>query len=171
MESKIIQVFVVVASKIWWRRNNLVFKGVFAHPKVIAQDARSILDMLNEEASNQGCSSNKICTSADVWQAPPSNWLKMNWDSAVDNARGIIGVGVAVRDSTGKIIATMRTKKHLFPDPLLAEAFGALKIVQFGLELGLTQVIIEGDSLQVINNLRGDKEDYNSASMFVCEAK
>ncbi|XP_041017915.1 uncharacterized protein LOC121260135 [Juglans microcarpa x Juglans regia] len=168
MESKIIQEFAMVASKIWWRRNNLVFKCVFAHPKVIVQKARSILDVLNEEL---GCSSSKVCTSAKVWQAPPSNWLKTNWDSAIDKARGIIGVGVVVRDSTGKIIATMRTKKHLFPDPLLAESFGALKIVQFGLKLGLTKVIIEGDSLQVINSLRRDKEGCNSATMFVCEAK
>ncbi|XP_040998968.1 uncharacterized protein LOC121244821 [Juglans microcarpa x Juglans regia] len=99
--------------------------------QVIVQEARIILDVLNEE----GCRTSKVCTSAEVWQAPPSNWLKMNWDSAVDKARGIVGVGVVVRNSSGKIIATLRTKKHLFPNSLLAEAFGALKTVQFGWSL------------------------------------
>ncbi|KAF5458722.1 hypothetical protein F2P56_022732 [Juglans regia] len=171
MESKAIQEFAVVASKIWWRRNTLVFKGVFAHPKVIVQEARTTLDVLDEEISNQGDRANKICTSVEVWQAPPLAWIKLNWDSAVDKARGLVGVGVVVRNSSRKIIATLRTKKHLYPDPLLVEAFEALKMVQFGLELGLTQIIIERDSLQVINNLRRDKEGCNSTSMYVHEAK
>ncbi|XP_035546543.1 uncharacterized protein LOC118348606 [Juglans regia] len=167
MESKIIQEFAVVASKIWWRRNTLIFKGVFAHPKVIVQEARFILDELVEER----CRAGMVCNSAEVWQAPKTNWVKMNWDSAVDKARGIVGVGVAVRNSSGSIIATLRTKKPLFPDPLLAETFGALKTAQFGMELGLTQVIIEGDSIQVINQLRSGKKGFNSASMFISEAK
>ncbi|XP_041004142.1 uncharacterized protein LOC121249507 [Juglans microcarpa x Juglans regia] len=145
MDCQLIQEFVVVAKKIWWRRNSFIFKGSFVHPNAIIKEARSLLEMLNEESSNQD--SVQTCNSDMDWQAPPSNWIKMNWDSAVDKAKGIIGVGVAVRDNLGQIIATMRTKKHIFPDPLLAEAFGALKTVQFGLELGLSQVIIEGNSL------------------------
>ncbi|KAF5468375.1 hypothetical protein F2P56_012531 [Juglans regia] len=171
MESKAIQEYAVVAIKIWWRRSTLVFKCVFAHPKVIVQEARTTLDVLDEEISNQGDRANKICTSAGVWQALPLAWIKLNWDSAVDKVRGLVGVGVVVRNSSGNIIATLRTKKHLYPDPLLDEAFRALKMVQFGLELGLTHIIIEGDSLQVINNLRRDKEGYNSTSMYVHEAK
>ncbi|XP_040986476.1 uncharacterized protein LOC121234574 [Juglans microcarpa x Juglans regia] len=157
MESKTIQEFAVVASKIWWRRNTLVFKGIFAHPKVIMHEARTTLDVLDEENSNHGARANMICTSAET--------------CAIDKARGLVGVGVVVRNSSGRIIATLRTKKHLYPDPLLAEAFDALKTVQFGLELGFTQIIIEGDSLQVINNLKRDKEGYNSSSMYVHEAK
>ncbi|XP_041025479.1 uncharacterized protein LOC121265876 [Juglans microcarpa x Juglans regia] len=138
MESKTIQEFAVVVSKIWWRRNTLVFKGVFAHPKVIMHEARTTLDVLDEENSNHGARANMIYTSAETCQAPPLDWIKLNWDSAIDKARGLVGVGVVVRNSLGRIIATLRTKKHLYPDPLLAEAFGALKTMQFGLELGFT---------------------------------
>ncbi|XP_035546313.1 uncharacterized protein LOC118348520 [Juglans regia] len=126
-------------------------------------------DMLNEESSWQD--SMQPCNSVKTWQAPPSNWIKVNWDSAVDKTEGFIRVGVVVRDNAGHTIATKRTKKHLFPDPALAEAYGALIAVQFGLELGLSQVIIEGDSLQVINALKREEERCNSASMFVEEAK
>ncbi|KAF5465485.1 hypothetical protein F2P56_015492, partial [Juglans regia] len=108
----------------------------------------------------------------EEWQVPPSNWIKLNWDSAVDKVHGVIGVGVIARDIIGHTIATKQTNKILFPDPLLAEAFGALKAVQFGVELGLSQVVVvEGDSLQVINALRSEIEWCNSVSMYVSEAK
>ncbi|XP_035551020.1 uncharacterized protein LOC118349632 [Juglans regia] len=127
MDSRIIQEFAVVARKIWWRRNKLIFEGSFAHPNAVVREARGILDLLIEEESRQD--HGQANTLEEDWQAPPSNWVKLNWDSAVDKAKGVIGVGVAVRDSFGYTIATMRTNKHLFPDPLLAEAFGALKAV------------------------------------------
>ncbi|KAF5442049.1 hypothetical protein F2P56_036930, partial [Juglans regia] len=160
MDSRIIQEFAVVARKIWWRRNKFLFEGTFAHPNAVVREARGTLDLLIEEESRLG--RGQTNTQVEDWQAPPSNWIKLNWDSAVDKANGVIGVGVAVRDSLGYTIATKKTNKLLFPNPLLAKAFGALKAVQFGVELGLSQVVVEGDSLQVINILRSDKEGCNS---------
>ncbi|KAF5471730.1 hypothetical protein F2P56_008503 [Juglans regia] len=127
--------------------------------------------MLAEEVDHRVFSPNKGCISAEVWQAPPSNWVKINWDSAADNGQGLVGVGVVERDNAGQVLATMKSRKPLFPDPLLAEALGALEAVQFGLDIGLSQVIIEGDSLQVVTALKSDKESWNSTSMFVNEAK
>ncbi|KAF5468365.1 hypothetical protein F2P56_012522 [Juglans regia] len=169
MDSRIIQEFAVVARKIWWRRNKFLFEGTFAHPNAVVREARGTLDMLVEEESR--LARGQTNTQVEDWQAPPSNWIKLNWDSAVDKVNGVIGVGVTVRDSIGYTIATKQTNKILFPDPLLAEAFGALKAVQFGVELGLSQVVVEGDSLQVINALRSDIEGCNSVSMYVSEAK
>lgn len=64
---------------------------------------------------------------------------------------------MVVRDNASQVISTMRTIKHLFPNPLLIEAFGALQAVKFGLDFGLLQVILEWDSLQVTKALRSDK--------------
>ncbi|KAF5449783.1 hypothetical protein F2P56_030195 [Juglans regia] len=169
MDCKLLQEFAVVAKMIWWRRNRFIFDGSFAHPNAIVKDARRTMEMLNEERSWQV--SVQPCNSVETWQAPPTNWIKVNWDSAVDKIEGFIGVGVVARDNAGHTIASKRTKKHLFPDPALAEAYGALIAVQFGVELGLSQVIIEGDSLQVINSLKREEEGCNSASMFIEEAK
>ncbi|XP_041016139.1 uncharacterized protein LOC121258659 [Juglans microcarpa x Juglans regia] len=135
------------------------------------QEGRVILDMLAKEDLNRSNMSKQLCSATANWKAPPLNWFKLNWDGSVDKMQGFIRVGVAVRDSAGQIIATMRLRKHLFPNPLLVEAYGVLQAIKFGLDLGLSYVIIEGDSLQVINALHKDKEDWSSASMFMCEAK
>ncbi|XP_041026918.1 receptor kinase-like protein Xa21 [Juglans microcarpa x Juglans regia] len=58
----------------------------------------------------------------------------------------------------------MRLKKQLFPNPLLAESLGALQAIKLGLDLGLHQVVIEGDSLQVTNALQNDKEAWCKAT-------
>lgn len=102
------------------------FQSRVAHPSVIIKEARATLELLAEESKTKGLSPNKHCIPTESWQAPPSHWFKLNWDETVDKAKGLIGVGVAVRDSAGQVITTMRTSKHLFPDPLLAEAFRAL---------------------------------------------
>ncbi|KAF5454797.1 hypothetical protein F2P56_024435 [Juglans regia] len=167
MDNRTIQEFAVVARKIWWRRNKLLFEGSFAHRNAVVREARGILDLQIEEESR--LVRGQTNTLEEDWQAPPSNWIKLNWDSVVDKANGVIGVRVAVRDSFGYTIATKKTNKLLFPDPLLAEAFGALKAVQFGVELGLSQVIVEGDSLQVINAMRSDKEGCNSVRALVLD--
>ncbi|XP_040987665.1 uncharacterized protein LOC121235382 [Juglans microcarpa x Juglans regia] len=64
------------------------------------------------------------------WQAPPVDWFKINWDGAADKAKGLIGIGVVIRDSSGQVITTMRQRIKLYPNPLLAESYGALQAVK-----------------------------------------
>ncbi|XP_018831004.1 uncharacterized protein LOC108998763 [Juglans regia] len=105
------------------------------------------------------------------WQAPPVDWFKINWDGAVDKAKGLIGIGVVIRDSFGQVIVAMRQGKKLYPDPLLAKSYGALQAVKVAWEIGLHQIILEGDSLQVTKALVEDREALSSSSMFWSEAR
>lgn len=57
-----------------------------------------------------------------------------------------IGLGVIVRDHKGLIIAALRMNRPLLHDPLLAKACGAFEAAKLGIQLGLTQVILKGDS-------------------------
>ncbi|XP_041025442.1 uncharacterized protein LOC121265841 [Juglans microcarpa x Juglans regia] len=149
LNTKELQEFVVVARKIWWRMNSFIFKKGFSHPNLMVREARSVLDMMAKKNLDQCSNDNQASFPIASWQAPPVNWFKINWDGAVDKANGLIGVGVAIKDSSSQIIATMRQGKKLYPDPLLAESYGALQAVKMAWEIGLHQIILEGDSLQV----------------------
>lgn len=116
---QIIQEFVIVSRKIQCRRNCFIFKEEFAHLSILLKEARGTLEMLAEEATSRALRTSKICTLVENWQAPSLNWYKLNWDGAMDKAQCLIGIGVAVRDSASQIIATMRTSKHMFPNPYL----------------------------------------------------
>ncbi|KAF5465143.1 hypothetical protein F2P56_015174 [Juglans regia] len=164
-----LQEFVVIARKIWWRRNSFIFKKEFVHPNLIVREARAVLKMLSEKNLDQ-CT-NQVSPPTVSWQAPPMEWFKINWDGAVDKGKGLIGIGVVIRDSFGQVIATMRQRKKLYPDPLLAESYGALQAVKVAWEIGLKQIILEGDSLQVTKSLAEDREVLSSSSMFWSEAR
>ncbi|KAF5458506.1 hypothetical protein F2P56_022529 [Juglans regia] len=158
MKPQVVQESIVVAARhIWWRKNFVIFIEAFAHPSITIREAKNNLELLTEDNQRRDLRTSRACTAADTWQAPPLHWLKLNWDGAIYKVQGLIGVGVVARDSVGHIIATMRSSKYIFLDPLLA-AYGVLQAVNLGLDLGFTHVILEGDSLQVIMALKNDKK-------------
>ena len=75
--------------------------------------------------------------------------FKFNVDGAVFAKLNSVGVGVIVRDWNGQFVATICRKIHAPLGPLEAE----VKAVEFGLQfakqLGITDFILEGDSLIV----------------------
>ncbi|XP_042944592.1 uncharacterized protein LOC122278468 [Carya illinoinensis] len=154
-----LQEFVVVARQLWLRRNSCIFNNHFMPPNVFLRESRLRLEMLSEKGQPQIHSrDHQLCSSAKVWQVPPLNWFKVNWDGAVDQAKGIIGIGVIIRYDKGQTIATMRQKKTFFPDTQLAESYGALVAAQFARDVGLSQIVMEGDSLQVTKALQEEHE-------------
>ncbi|XP_042939392.1 uncharacterized protein LOC122274417 [Carya illinoinensis] len=82
-----VQKFVVVARKIWWRRNSFIFNQEFTKPHIIVKETRTLLDMLAEKDIDLNSKKPPSCPLTEVWQAPSPNWFKINWDGAVDKER------------------------------------------------------------------------------------
>ncbi|XP_041026946.1 uncharacterized protein LOC121267144 [Juglans microcarpa x Juglans regia] len=166
MDTDCLQEFAMVAKQIWWRRNEFIFNQVFRHPNTVVSAASQNLKML-KEMEGQRSSSVPTNSSITEWQAPPMHFHKLNWDVVVDKTRARVGIDIVVRNFEGKIIAIMRRNQCMFPLPSLTEAYGALQVVSFALELGLTKVIIEGDSLQTVQALKKDEDQLTCFGMFV----
>jgi hypothetical protein len=62
-----------------------------------------------------------------------------------------MGIGIIVRDSTGKLVATASQSLSALPDLVVSEAIVALRAVEFSRNRGLEKIILEDDSLQVVN--------------------
>ncbi|KAF5475420.1 hypothetical protein F2P56_007226, partial [Juglans regia] len=105
MAPDVLQEFIIVAKRIWWRRNNFIFNRDFSHPNTLVREANHTIELLRGRAKR-----------------------------FVQNQ---------FRDCEGHIVATLRHNKHMYPDPLLAESYGALQAIKFGIEHGLGQVIFE----------------------------
>lgn len=65
----------------------------------------------------------------------------------------------------------MRLNRPLFPDPLLAEAIGALEVTCFGLKLSLNKVILKGDSQQIIHDITKEDGSWSLVEMVVGDIK
>lgn len=61
------------------------------------------------------------------------------------------GVGGLARDSTGEVLATFSSSYHFALPPDIAKATALRKALQLCHELGLRDVIFQGDCLKVIN--------------------
>ena len=85
-----------------------------------------------------------------VWQPPPANSVKINWDAKVDHKCGRIGLECVVRDSRGSFLAGHSTMKMISTDSTTAEALATIQIVFFGKEQSYRHIIFQGDAMQIV---------------------
>ena len=90
-----------------------------------------------------------------VWKPPPPGFFKVKVDGALFSKTKQAGVGVMVCDEEGAVIVAMSKKVDL-PLGALATKAKALEIrVTFIEEVGLKDVVFEGDSQLIINVVHG----------------
>jgi hypothetical protein len=63
----------------------------------------------------------------EKWKPPLENTLKVNWDVAVDLKKGIIGLGIIVRDEKGDFIEAETKYMRLHVELVVAETLAALQ--------------------------------------------
>ncbi|KAJ0085031.1 hypothetical protein Patl1_07263 [Pistacia atlantica] len=167
LEEKHLAEFGVVVSKIWQRRNEFTFKQHLSTPSQIIHHTTQELDMLNslhQSRTSTNAHPQIPDPSSPRWQPPLEGIYKINWDASVRKVDCTIGVGIAIWDWQDKFMATMRMKKTMFPDAYLAESFAALQAVILAADIGINQIILEGDTLQVVNDLLRDEENWGQAA-------
>jgi ribonuclease HI len=87
------------------------------------------------------------------WKLPPEGSLKLNFDGASKGNLGRTGTGGVIRDSQGKIIPLYTGS--LGNSTNNTAEFGALETdLEILHQEGMTNVIVEGDSMLVINIVR-----------------
>jgi hypothetical protein len=157
------ELFAMVAQRIWFRRNRFVFEGVFTPPNCLIRGAKEALqDFKKAHDSSFILSHPNPPSLSHQWSKPPQGVYKLNWDAAVDRKQRLIGVGIVARDCKGKVLAARCSFHRYISNPAVAEAFGAKICAEFGLFLGLRNVVLEGDALEVVRAIsrEGDEDGY-----------
>ena len=90
-----------------------------------------------------------------VWTPPPMSRYKVNVDCAVFSAQKSEGVGVLIRDPFGQVVAAISKKINAALGALEAEAKAFEAGLQFALDVGVHDFILEGDSMLLCNALSG----------------
>jgi ribonuclease HI len=163
-----VEFFAEIARQLWFRGNNVIHGGIFLHPNELIVLARShIFDykeaqvqvvLANESGGPVGSASLVInvlggsdVTHGDVfWKSPPTGLYKVNWDVAINFSDGKMGYGGIVRDFMGTVQAAFCFSVDFVAEPVVAESFAALHTVEFCKNRGFTRIILEGDSLLVV---------------------
>ncbi|XP_042980188.1 uncharacterized protein LOC122310339 [Carya illinoinensis] len=148
--SEILCEMAVTAKLLWHQRNNLVFEDSFSSPAILSKKILAELSLIRSEAEQRAVKQPEQVLSPQTWTPPPLGVLKANWDAAVDKINSRMGLGVVIRDSKGLSIATLWACKAMHPDPILGEVAATLRAISLYADLGLTHIVLEGDSLGVV---------------------
>ncbi|XP_042988721.1 uncharacterized protein LOC122316237 [Carya illinoinensis] len=165
------EAFAMTARGIWQRRNKFVFEGSFLHPKALAQNAAHQLDDFRVAQVVPVSVSQMHTSHASSWIPPPEGVVKINWDAALSEARDRVDFGLVARDHEGGVIVVKKVSKGGCVVPLLAEAIGGLQAAIFASELNLSSMILEGDSLQVVQGLSLHKERWDSVGLVMSDTR
>ena len=87
---------------------------------------------------------------------PPISWCKANFDGAIFQELGAAGLGVVIRDHEGSVIGALSERIALPPSMEDVEALAGRRAIAFAKEIGLQEVIFEGDAEIIINSLFTD---------------
>ncbi|XP_059440462.1 uncharacterized protein LOC132172916 [Corylus avellana] len=165
------ELFAIIAKKIWKRRNDVVHGQPFSHPSVVVKQAIEQLQLYRMVNVKYEEELEPTLPNRQKWEAPPSGLYKSNWDVAVDQGEMRMGVGVIIRDERGQIIATLSQPTEYHHEPAAAEAVAALKAVEFCREVGVHETILEGDSLLVVNAIKNQNQCWLRYGQIITDIK
>ena len=148
---RLVEHFIMVVWCIWENRNR-VRLGQQAWG--IREVCRHASNLLNEFHDVHKMVPRLVVRSNDSrWKLPASGLYKINFDGALFEEQACTGLGVVIRDSAGLIIGAL-SQKIRYPGFVdMVEALAASWAVVFAKELCLQSMVVEGDSLRVIQSL------------------
>ncbi|XP_065636962.1 uncharacterized protein LOC136070657 [Quercus suber] len=109
-----------------------------------------------------------FCNNGDP---PENNFYKVNFDAATFRSTNSAGIGVIVHDFAREVIGALSLLISMPQSVATAEALACLRAMKFAAEIGLTWVVIEGDSAVIINALttaNGDQTSHGNIIEDIC---
>jgi ribonuclease HI len=141
----------VIAKGIWTRQNGVVFGEDLIHPDVLIREASNSLQQFRLTKEYKDLESNlERRMENEKWKSPPTGMYKVNWDIAIDANMKRMGLGIIIRDEKRRVAAALSKTLESFQEPTFGEAMGARGAIEFSRELGFSEIVLEGDSKQVI---------------------
>lgn len=85
--------------------------------------------------------------------------LKANWDASMNSQNSVSGMGGIVRDFEGNVLVSIYSRFITIQKPVVTEALALCRLMQFCSILGPSQVLFEGDCLQLIHVVTTSTEE------------
>ena len=135
---------------------------------------RQLAGMLAQYRANTKAAGTQVWSNGNggtMWRAPPTGFMKINFDGAVFDDANMSGVGVVIRDCYGEVLAYCSDKISHAYEAEVTEALAAQKALSFAQELGFQNVILEGDELGLIQALKSQEQNLCPLGLLVEDVK
>ncbi|KAL0008928.1 hypothetical protein SO802_010430 [Lithocarpus litseifolius] len=143
---------------IWNQRNRAVHRGKFHDPGWLNNRAREFLEEFWIASAIMGPSHGGQ-SSRDTWQPPPPSIFKLNFDAALFSTLNISGFGAIIRNEKCKVMAAMVAKGPEVFCSKDAELLACRKAIEFAVDAGFFELIIEGDNCSIMKAVSALQDD------------
>ncbi|KAJ9179233.1 hypothetical protein P3X46_011043 [Hevea brasiliensis] len=146
--------------QIWKSRNSLTFRNESTNFQGVISVALHSMEDFSNAHSLPNPSDHLITESPQQWNPTPHNpappdMIKINFDGATTEHLKIGAYAAVAKDHTGTICGWSCNRLPAIYDPLTCEAIACKEKILLAKAKGFSQIIIEGDSLQVTRSLQG----------------
>ena len=159
-EPNLAERFAFVAWSIWNKRNATRMHAPSLPFHLLFQDMRERL--LEYRSAQEPPIPVFRPAGATRWYPPQTSQHKVNYDGALFKEIWQAGVDVVVRDADGRLCGAFSDRTGLPGTVEEVEAIACKKAVRFALQLGLTDVVFEGDSESITIAINSGNPCYSS---------
>ncbi|XP_042974899.1 uncharacterized protein LOC122306539 [Carya illinoinensis] len=131
--------------------------------ELVATAVDSLVEFqLAQVAKGKGQSSRSSAVGRNVcrWQKPAPNSVKANWDAALKEKEGKMGMGVIIRDEEGEVLASLCGSRKWVSKPDTAEMQALWRALKLCAELNFVNVVFEGDAFGIVKAVNGREENW-----------
>ena len=86
------------------------------------------------------------------WCPPPNSKFKLNFDAATFSNLKCSGIAAIIRNEKGEVMGAMSAKGPQVQDSMEAKVLACRRALEFAIDIGFSELVIEGDSAQVLNS-------------------
>ena len=94
-------------------------------------------------------------SASQAWQPPQRDFFKLNFDGACFNNGADSGYGAVVRNGNGEVMAVILAKGGAVRDSEEVEVLSCYKALEFVIDAGFMEVILEDDNARVLKTAAG----------------
>ena len=146
-----IELFLVQAWMIWTQRNVATNEGTLQDPSQLVKRASIFSDEF-KAFQEQLVVPNPV-ERGSRWVPPPVNCFKLNFDAAIFEDLQASGFGAIIRNGSGDVMASISTRGPPVIDSEDAEILACRKALEFAVDAGFRDLIVEGDNKVVMTSI------------------
>ena len=94
-----------------------------------------------------------LVSASQAWQPPQGDFFKLNFDGACFNNGADLGYRAVVRNGNGEVMANISAKGGAVRDSEKVEVLACRKALEFAIDAGFMEVILEGDNARVLKTV------------------